>query len=479
MKIQALFGTSDPTQLHKLVSAQRDTFYDSELDELKKEWNVSQHKVITDKDVLPDKEIKNAQGQLLRTKKVNRISIPYQKMIVNRAVSFGFANEINIGSNADLSPDGEKVLEAIQRVLYENKEFSFNREVARDLYRAKKVAEMWYFEKTSKPHDHYGFNSEYRIRCIIFSEWKNNKLIPVFDDYDNLVCFSREFVSRSITTGKDTPVLEIWTDEEYIKLEKSTSGWVQTDNSPVFNGKIPIIYAEQDVAEWEDVRTDIERLELLLSRHAEINDYHASPKTFVKGELKSMPQAGESNGILKGGIDSDVKILSWQDSPESIKLEIETRLENIHKFTQTADISFKSIKALNQVSGVMLKMLFMDVELKIAEKNELWDKHFTRRYNVIKSMLAYLNNKWSSIVDDIELYPLIKPFEINDEKEIVESLMTANGNLPIISHRQSVIKFGAVDDIDEEMLEIEKDIAKVSLRESTEQVSMDDIPADV
>lgn len=408
------------------------------IEDLKKEWKVSEHKTIKDKNFLPDKEIKNEAGEKIRDKLVNRIAIPVQKYIVGSAVSFGFGNNVQIKSNAEEGSNEEIVEKAIERILYENKTNIKNRQIARELYRSTEIAEYWYYQKVEK-HEDYGFPCNFRIKLKLFVPWKNDILYPMFDEYDNMIAFSRGF-SLVDREKKVIEYFETFTDTEVKRFKKDDTGWVEDVIEGIGKNvieKIPIVYASQEETEWEDVKFDIERLELLFSRHAEINDYHASPLLFITGNVSSLPQAGEANKAMQGDPGSDAKVISWESAPESVKLEIETRLENIHKFTKTPDL-FKQVKGLSQVSGIMLKMLFMDAHLKVMEKNEIWDDYFQRRFNILKSYVGkLLNTKLADAANKLELEPIMKPFMIQDTKEWVETLMTANGNKPLLSQEYS------------------------------------------
>src|SRR5699024_403972 len=121
-----------------------------------------------DKVYLPDKQIKNAKGEIQRTKKVNRIALPYQKLIVNRLVSFGFANPVTLNSNADEDTSAQSLVDAIEGVRHEVKESTLNKQVASDLYRATQVAELWYFVK-GDTHNDYGFPTEFKLKCLKLS----------------------------------------------------------------------------------------------------------------------------------------------------------------------------------------------------------------------------------------------------------------------------------------------------------------------
>ncbi|AQY21349.1 phage portal protein [Riemerella anatipestifer] len=454
MKISEFTKTEDLQEQVKALTTEREGRAD--IKELKEEWEVSQHKVMKT-EYLPDKQIKNKEGQVTGIKKVNRISAPFQKKIVNTAVVFGFGNEVElVKSHFKENSDEEKVFNAVKKILDDNKAATFNRKVARECYRATEVAEVWYYEKT-ETHEEYGFPCDYKIRVKLLTPWNGENLYPHFDSYDKLRAFVRAF-----SVGKQE-YLDVYTSSEYQRYKKTNGIWEKDqitdgDNEiPVYLdlsqtiGKIPVIYASQENAEWRDVQSDIERLELLFSRHAEINDYHAAPKIFIEGELMSTPQAGEANGVIQGSIGTKAHILSWDHSPESIKLEIATRLSNIFKFTQTPDVSFESVKALNQISGVMLKMLFMDAHLKVLEKEEIWDEYYERRFNLLKTYVGkLLNPSLEKASKSLSIKPKFNPYMIDDLKSKIEMLMTANGNKPIVSHQGSVVLGNLAEDIQEE-----------------------------
>jgi len=436
MNIAEITEKASPAEQIEVLKVDRST--KPKIEDLKKEWKVSEHRTIQDKTFLPDKEIKNEKGEVQRTKPVNRIAIPVQKYIVNSAVSFGFGNPVTIKSNAEEGSQEEVVEKAIERILFENKANIKNRQIARELYRSTEIAEYWYYQKVDT-HEDYGFPCNFRIKLKLFVPWKNDLLYPMFDEFDNMVAFSRAF-TLSDREKNTIEYFETYTDTEVRRFKKADAGWIDEVIEGAGKnviGKIPVVYASQEETEYEDVKYDIERLELLFSRHAEINDYHAAPVTFITGTVSTLPQAGEANKAIQGDIGSDMKVISWEAAPESVRLEIETRLENIHKFTKTPDL-FRQVKGMSQVSGIMLKMLFMDAHLKVMEKNEIWEDYFQRRFNILKSYVGnLLNLKLADATNNLELEPVIKPYMIQDTKEWVETLMTANGNQPLLSQEYS------------------------------------------
>jgi hypothetical protein len=145
-----------------------------------------------------------------------------------------------------------------------------------------------------------------------------------------------------------------------------------------------------------------------------------------------------------------------------VKLEIDTLLRMIYTITQTPDISFDTVKGIGAVSGVALKLLFMDAHLKVQDKNEVFADYLQRRINVLKAFFAEANLDWKQAADHLIIEPKITPYIIEDELSKINILQAANGQRQIASRRATVQRLGWADDTDEELKEIEADEAKES-----------------
>ena len=261
-----------------------------------------------------------------------------------------------------------------------------------------------------------------------------------------MVAFSREF---SITEKSKTKnYFETYTAEAHYMWENGTEGFQIVESYPRANaiGKIPVVFGHQEQVEWQDVQNLIDRLEKLLSNFADTNDYHASPKIFIKGKLLGFAKKGESGAILQGDTDSSAQYLSWANAPEAVKLEINTLLQMIYTITQTPDISFDSVKGLGAISGIALKLLFMDAHLKVADHQEVFDEYLQRRINIIKAFIGKFNAKLSSEASNLMVEPVIKPYMIVDEAAEIKIWTEANGGVPIMSQKASFEKAGLTND---------------------------------
>ena len=403
-------------------------------------------KVKIDKDENADSAQKiistDGEATYTRTEKVARIRIALQKLIIKRAVSFCFGNPVEW----NCTPENDKqkaVKKAFDKIMTDVKVNSINRKIARAIFGFKEAAELWFPVEVAKPHAKYGFTTKYKLRCAILSPMLGDTLYPYFDESGDMIAFSRSF-SRKDSMGVIFDYFETYTDEEHWLWQNGANGMqvVEGYPKPITIGKIPIIFGHQEQFETEDIDSLIDRLETLLSNFADTNDYHASPKIFVKGELKGFSKKGESGAIIEGEDGSDAKYLAWQNAPESVKLEIETLLKLIYTLTQTPDISFDSVKGLGAISGIALKLLFMDAHLKVQDKKEIFDEYLARRANVVKAYIGQFDNTLESEADIMDIEPEITPYMLVDEINELNYWMTANGNKPVVSQEESVERAG-------------------------------------
>lgn len=396
----------------------------------------------------------------MRREKVARIAIALQSKIINTAVSFALG--IPVTYEATITNENEQlVINALKKILKANKVKSFDRKVARAIFSFRECAEVWYPIEGDKLHKLYGFDTKFKLRCKMVSPANGFSLYPYFDETGDMVAFSYEYSVG--TDGKKVDYFETYTDKNQYRWQKSTNGYELMQGFPKENpiGKIPVVYGCQDYYETEMVDALIDRLELLLSNFADTNDYHASPKIFVTGQINGWSKKGESGAVIEGEDGATMEYVSWQNAPESVKLEIETLLKLIYTITQTPDISFDAIKGLN-VSGVALKLMFMDAHLKVQDKSEILDEYFTRRANIIKAYIGNMNVGVQQVAETLEIEPIITPYIITDDKETLEYWMTANGNKAVISQEESVEKAGLTSDAKATMQKITNETDRAS-----------------
>lgn len=451
MTIEEIIALEIEKQIKELKSSRMYVMPD--MKSIEKSLNVKNHDVF-DKAIRPDKLVK-LDDDRTTSEPVARIGLALQKLIVKRAVSFIFGNPVELINKSK----SETAFEAIKNVYKSAKINSFNRKIARDLFSCTEVAELWYPVPVTDPKS----EEKFKLRVKKLSPLTGDKLYPYFDEYGDLIAFSREF-------GLDEEkYFEVYTNTAIIKYN-ITKEPVLVDGFPTANeiGKIPIVFAKQDETAYEDVNDLISRLEKIMSNFADTNDYHSAPKIFVKGTIKGFSKKGESGAILEGDSSTDVKYLSWNNAPESVKLEIQTLKEMIYTLSQTPDISFDSIKGLggNVASGKALRFMFLDAHLKVMDNMEVFEEYLERRNSVVKAFLEKFNTGLKTELDTLEMENEVVPFMVDDYADKLEFIMTATGNKSVLSQKTGVKMSGLVDDVEEEYKNIQSE-ERVSLFEPT------------
>lgn len=436
--------------IRELKSGRQDS-QDAKLKKAIKALNPQKHD-IHDPIIRPDKRIRvdlqqdetnkvidmGEQAGGVRIERVARVALALQKLIVTRAVSFCFGNPVAYNA----TPEGERqelILRAFNRILHDNKTNALNRKVASDIFAFGECAELWYPQEQSGAHNAYGFTSKFKLRHAIFSPALGDALYPYYDEGGDLVAFSRGF-EREDSQGKTTSYFETYTNSEHWLWRAEGNSYTLAEGfpKPIAIGKIPIVYGKQEHHESHDVDALIDRLEKLLSNFADTNDYHASPKIFVTGQINGWSKKGEAGAVIEGEEGATMSYVSWQNAPESVRLEIDTLLKMIYTITQTPDISFDSVKGLGAVSGVALKLLFMDAHLKVQDKRVILDEYLQRRTNIIKAYIGKLNTQLEQETEQLEIEPEITPYSLTNELDEINMWLAANGNKPLVSQKASV-----------------------------------------
>jgi SPP1 family phage portal protein len=384
--------------------------------------------------------------------------ITLQKKIVRMAVAFMFGKPVELVLN---NPE-DRFQEPFNLLkdTWKNLKLDYiNKKLMRRTCIYTEAAELWY---TAGKED-----GPVEIGVNILSYDNGDEIYPHFDENGKLIAFARKYKRDEINEqGTIVKVnhTDIYTDEWIYKWADMSGGMLE--EIPNLFQKIPIVYYEQDKPEWSDVQTLIDRIEMLISRHADTNDYFGAPIIKTWGEFTQLPDKeddGKSVNIEvernrksgkfepKGGIE----FLTWDYAPESIKLEFENIINIIYSMTSTPDISFNNVKGMPDVSGIALRLMFLDPMLKALDKQELYGEMLDRRINVMKAILSIANIKNAELYKEMDVSVKFQSVLPDNLKETIEMLVTATGDA-VMSQEGAVRRNPLVDDADAEMERIEQ-----------------------
>ncbi|WP_177764001.1 phage portal protein [Flavobacterium sp. I3-2] len=360
-----------------------------------------------------------------------RLSIPFAKKIVNTAVAFELGEPITL-----ISDDKNELFEAVKQTWKLNR---LDNKLQEALKKKKSELESCLiFHIEDIPSDKGWITKLFktekkRIKSTLKTN-KEGKMYPIMNQFGNMI----QFVWRFKTKINNNEVDNIWiyTDKERIVINNSINNvYSQIESKPHGFDRIPVVYLQQDVPEWEDVKTIIDRFEVALSKLGGSNDYAGYPLLKLYGELVNMPDRNDDGKTLRfpmkevddtsgKTIHGDAEFLTANNAAESVKLELEKLYSLILAMSSTPDIAFDNLKGLGSMSGVALKLMFLDAIIK-AKMNEGDNRTMIERcLNIIASGIkSTVSTKLSKqeLLISVQFNSILP----NDLKEAVEIATTA------------------------------------------------------
>jgi SPP1 family phage portal protein len=380
----------------------------------------------------------------------------FQERITDSAVTFLFGNPVKLLLNSD----DKDALISINDVWKQNKLDYFNKTIARDLFIECKAAELWYIPATLPA----------KIRVKILSKRTGYTFFPHYDDMGDMDAFTVLYDSKD-DTGKTVSNANVYTAETIVRAVK-TDKW---DVVPSINlaGKIPVVYYEQKKPEWHSVKTQIERIEYLVSNFADTNDYFGAPVLQVKGRVAQLPKKEETGKIFEiaASINSNtgettypggVEYITWDNAPEAIKQEFDMLKDIIYGMTQTPDVSFNNVKGLGAVSGIALRLMFSDALFKALNKQETFGPALERRLSIIKSMIALADSSQRTAMEQADIDIKFSDVLPQDIESLIRALSVARGGEAIMSEETAVRMNPLVTDSETEIEKLAGDNARLT-----------------
>jgi hypothetical protein len=316
-----------------------------------------------------------------------------------------------------------------------------------------------------------------KVRCMVLSN-KLNEFYPHFDDYGDMDAFTRKY--KAVHDDGDVHEF-IWIQTAEQELKKVNIGgvWTDLEGYPKANParKITVVYVEQDMPEWEEVAVAMDYYENRISRLVDTNDYFADPilKTYGDTKLPSKETVGKViefdlyvDPETQKEVHGDADYLAWQQSVESVKLELDTLRNEIHAGTSTPDISLENLKSLGNITGIGIKMMFLDAFIKASEKRDaIFDKAVQRSVSIVKTLISEVTTvKFKSGLAANRISVDFGSVLPEDLKELMDILAAANGNKPINSQETITAQSPFTKNAKDEMALINEEANAESSRNS-------------
>ncbi len=445
------------------------------------DWNPNRHEIMTDKEKYPKITITVEQERTVYDEKTgktvtkpavtkpvepNRIVLPIEQDIVNIQTAFTVGTEPKM----DCEPDeGERpLLTAVRKCMQQNKTKYQNRRIVRAWLSELECAEYWYAVKDD------GFWSKirrafaaalgkvspgYRLKSVLWSPFRGDRLYPFFDDGGNMIAFSRGYTRRELD-GSEVKCFMTVTDKMVYQWElgTGTSGQPYTEKAFAHGfEKIPVIYCHRDASYCDKIRTLRVRLEKLVSNYADCIDYHFFPILMLFGEVERFSGEFKNRVVELTGEGANAAYLTWNQAADTVKLELESLIERIYAMTSTPRISFENLKGGGNVfSGVSFRYVFMGAHMAVENHAEVIGDFMQRRVNFLVSALGTLNAGFRKASGTIDIDVRLQPYMIDSIDDNVKTAVAALQG-EVWSQKHAVVFAGNVERLSEELEEIKHD----------------------
>lgn len=453
------------------------------------DWNPNRHEIITDEEKYPKIKVtlkpekpytdpttgkEHIEPEQKKLVDPNRIALPIEQDIVNIQTAFTVGTEPLLDCKPEESEEG--LLTALKQVFKKNKIKYQNKQAVRSWLAEQEVAEYWYVVKDDgfwaklkrKVAGIFGKSMpEYRLKSVLWSPFRGDKLYPFFDDNGDLVALSREYKKKGLDDDETQCFMTVTKDMVY--QWELDSDWQDKGSFPHKFKKMPIIYMYRPEAYCEKIKTLRIRLEKLLSNYADCIDYHFFPILMLFGDVEQLSGELKNRIVQLTGMSANAQYLTWNQVPETVKFEVETLLSQIYGLTNTPRISFDSLKGTgNAVSGVAFDYVFMSTHLNVENLNEVVGVFMQRRVNFLVSAIGSLNSSLAEASETIDIDVQMQPYRLEDLAEKIDTAIKAKDG-ELWSQETAIAFVGNVDSVVDEVKKIQEEQAEKQQKEISKQ----------
>lgn len=425
------------------------------------------HKVVTDTVYRPDRKVDVPDGvdpvtgdKKFRpdTKPVHRIPSAINRLIIDWSVDLALSAGVGIDCTPrDGNSTDEVMLAMVAKTLQDNKFDYLAQEIERLKQRYLQVMLVWYSVPAEPEYwQDLGINAAFKMRCTILSPEDGDVLIPLRDQYKDMIGAARKYKVK--IGDKEVEKMDLFTNDAYMTFIQGEAGWVLEKTEPITYGKANFIYDEQKRSETADVETKIERMEEIDSDNADENQMNAFPILASYGEITGV-EGGSANTRKVMQLENGAKLeyIEAKGANESAIEERKNLRADIFTETATPDLKFEDISG--DLPGVTIEMMLLPATKKARRKQQGSIGMFHQRnLNFLKSAMAVIN---TGVVKSGGL--VMKPkFSIELPKNNTEifsnivSLYAAG----LISLETAINQLPFVTDVPAEIARIEAEVAK-------------------
>lgn len=433
-------------------------------------WEPEDHKVMKEEfrpkrrvEVPTGKKDENGEPEYtVNYEELNRVPSSTNKQIVDWAVRMALGVPVELKADPQ-GKDQETMFAMVKKTLKSNKMEFLDQEIERKKEIYLNALEVWYSEAAPDGFwDGIANGVKFRMRCVILSPEDGDIIIPVFDQYKDLVSVARKFKVK--VDGKEINKMELFMPN-FIYTFVESNGW-GLEKQPVANpyGKLNLVLHSQPRRETQDVEPKLERREIIDSDTADENEASGRPILVATGEVLAVGKRADTGKTFQVSDGGDLKYVEPDGAQESINTERENILKDIFYESATPDMSIFDAEGLGaNTPGITIKMRFMPAINKALSKQQgaLGMAH-QRRINFLKKAMATINTRIAK-AESMEISPVFGIYLPENETEKYSNIIALVG-AGLLSKKKAIEMLKLVEKPEEEIEQINKELDEASAR---------------
>lgn len=399
-------------------------------------------------------------GYSTEYQEVNRIPSATNKSIVSWAVQMCLGVPVEyIAKPKDTTE--QTMFDMVVKTIKSNKMEFLDQEIERKKQIYLNVFEVWYSEEAPLGYwDGISPTSKFRMRCDVLSPEDGDTIIPVWNQYKDLIAVGRKYVVK--IDDKEVNKFQLYTSDKIMTFIEANGGW--SEDAPAIAlsyGKINGVLHSQPRRETKDVEAKLERREVIDSDNSDENAASGRRILAATGDIEAVGKRSDTGKtfMLKDG--GKLEYVEPKGAQESIEIERKNLIKDIHDETSTPALSFDTTTGMGNMPGISIKLLFLPAINKARAKQQgsLGMAH-QRRINFLKAAMAVINIGVKTAVN-MEISPKFGIYLPENEVEKYENVVKLYG-AGLISMKTAISMLGIVEEseIDAEIKAIEKEVAK-------------------
>ena len=316
-----------------------------------------------------------------------KLSCAIQKRTNSVSTHFMFGNKIKFSlankhsELEELRPYFDKFLDFVDSVYFHER-----------LYKARQIAGSE--TECAKLYTLYkDEDGKSEVICQIKANSLGDTLYPLFNQYGKMVAFAIGYFLRD-EEFRNEEHFDVYTSKKIWKFKKSSTihmkGWekLECEDNPF--QKIPVIYYNHEL-DWEGAQDKIERLEWIISKNGDTNEYFGNPYLLISPELAEnrLADAREVGKVLVADPEGRFEFVAPPDCGEMIENEKNELNASIERDTLTPDWTYKSIMGLGTLSAKAMRQINISGYVKRDRLAvQVYNELITREINLMLSIMT-------------------------------------------------------------------------------------------